>query len=82
MNPNTNPKTLTMLTLTLTDPQGAIESFRVPVFCDFVPNYSYIVDGPVYTSFLERLQHKITVRSSCRLRVVPLYHINDIYISS
>ena len=41
-NPNTNPKTLTMLALTLTDPNDAFESFCTPVFFDFVQNY---VDG-------------------------------------
>jgi len=34
-NPNTNPKTLTTLALTLTDPQDAFDSFCAPVFCDF-----------------------------------------------
>src|SRR6218665_2578872 len=32
-NPNTNPRTLTTLTLTLTDPHDAFESFCSPVFC-------------------------------------------------
>ena len=39
INPNTNPKTLTTLTLTLTDPHDASESFCAPVFCDFIRNY-------------------------------------------
>jgi len=38
-NPNTNPRTLMTLTLTLTDPHGAFESFCAPAFCDFVWNY-------------------------------------------
>jgi len=52
-NYNTNPKTLTTLTLTLTDPKGAFESFCVPVFCDFVRNYSCTVDGAIDTSIRE-----------------------------
>src|SRR6218665_1353029 len=43
-NPNTNPKALTTLTLTLTDPHGAFESFCAPAFCDFVRNYSCTAD--------------------------------------
>jgi len=31
-NPNTNPKTLTTLALTLTDPHGAFESFCAPAY--------------------------------------------------
>jgi len=49
-NPNTNPKTLTTLALTLTDPHGAFESFCASEFCDFVRNYSSTVDGAVVTS--------------------------------
>jgi len=53
-NPNTNPNTLTMLTLTLTDPHGALESSRscAPKFCDFIRNYSCTVDGAVVISNL------------------------------
>ena len=39
-NPNTNPKPLTTLALTLADHDNAFESFCAPVFCDFVRNYS------------------------------------------
>ena len=42
-NPNTNPKTLTTLALTLTDPHSALGSFCAPEFCDFVRNYSCTV---------------------------------------
>jgi len=49
-NPNTNPKTLTAGTLTLNDRQDAFESFCALVFCDFVRNYSCIVNGAVVTS--------------------------------
>ena len=49
-NPNTNPKTLTTLALTLADHHGAFESFCAPVFRDFVQNYSCTVDGAVVTS--------------------------------
>src|SRR6218665_1531852 len=49
-NPNTNPKTLTTLALTLTDHHDALESFCAPVFCDFVRNYSCTVEGAVVTS--------------------------------
>ena len=38
-NPNTNPKTLTTLTLTLTDPRDAFECFCAPIFCDLIWNY-------------------------------------------
>ena len=51
-NNNTNPKTLTTLTLTLADPHGAFESFCAPAFCDFIRNYSCTVDGAVVTSNL------------------------------
>ena len=51
-NPNTNHKTLVTLILTLTDPQGAFESFCLPAFCDFVRNYSCTIDGTVFTSNL------------------------------
>ena len=56
-NPNTNPKTLTTLTLTLTDSYSALESFCVPVFCDFVRNYSCTIDGVIDTPLHNR--HKI-----------------------
>jgi len=49
-NPNTNPKTLTTLALTLADHHNAFESFHAPAFCDFVGNYSCTVDGAVVTS--------------------------------
>jgi len=39
-NPDTNPKILTTLALTLTGPLDALGSFCAPVFCDFVRNYS------------------------------------------
>jgi len=35
-NAYTNPKTLTTLALTLTDPDDAFDSFFVLVFCDLV----------------------------------------------
>jgi len=38
-NPNTNPKTLTTLTLTLTDPHNAFESFCAPIFGNYMRNY-------------------------------------------
>jgi len=38
-NPNTNPRILATLTLTLTDPLHAFESFYAPVFCDFIRKY-------------------------------------------
>jgi len=50
-NPNTNPKTLTTLALTLADHHSAFENFCAPVFCDFVRNYSCTVDGAVVTSY-------------------------------
>src|SRR6218665_3620174 len=50
-NPNTNPKTLTTLALTIADHQDAFESFYAPVFCDFVRIYSCSVDGAVVTLF-------------------------------
>jgi len=50
-NPNTNPKALTTLTLTLTDPHGAFESFCVPVFCDFIWNYFLGTFGLLDTSY-------------------------------
>jgi len=46
-NPSTNLKTLTTLTLTLTDPHKAFESFCAPVSCFFVWNYSCTVDGVI-----------------------------------
>ena len=49
-NNNTNPKTLTTLILTITDPHGAFGSICAPAFCDFVRNYSCTVDGAVVTS--------------------------------
>ena len=49
-NPNTNPKTLTTLALTLADHHDAFESFCARVFWDFVRNYSCTVDGAVVTS--------------------------------
>src|SRR6218665_2604930 len=49
-NPNTNPKTLTTLALTLTGQHDAFESFCAPVFYDFARNYSCTVDGAVVTS--------------------------------
>jgi len=35
-NPNSNPKTITTLNLTLTDSHDAFESFYEPVFCDYI----------------------------------------------
>jgi len=49
-NPNTNPKTLRTLVLTITDHRDAFESFCTPVFCDFVWNYFCTFDGAVVTS--------------------------------
>src|SRR6218665_2820771 len=49
-NPNTNPKMLTTLALTLADHHDAFEIFCAPVFCDFLRNYSCTVDGAVVTS--------------------------------
>lgn len=34
----TNPKTLSTLNLTITDPHDTFESFCRPVFCDFIQN--------------------------------------------
>src|SRR6218665_3375037 len=59
-NPNTNPKTFTMLALTLAEHHDAFESFCAPVFCDFVRNYSCTVDGAVVTSFF-KIQSRVTV---------------------
>jgi len=50
-NPDTNPKTLTTLSLTLTEHQDAYESFYAPVLCDFARNYFCTVDGAVVTSY-------------------------------
>src|SRR6218665_3915123 len=49
-NPNTNPRTLTTLTLTLTDPHNAFESWCAPVFCDFIRNYFAPKLGHIVTS--------------------------------
>ena len=49
-NPTTSPKTLTMLNLTLADPHDAFESFRAPVFRDFIRNYSVSELGPLVAS--------------------------------
>src|SRR6218665_2714607 len=49
-NPNTNPKTLTTIALTLANHHDAFASFRAPVFCDFLRNYFCTVDGAVVTS--------------------------------
>jgi len=54
-NPNTNPKTLMTLALTLADHHGDFESFCAPVFCDFIRNYSCTVDGAVVTSYIYRI---------------------------
>src|SRR6218665_712102 len=48
--PNTNPKTLTTLILILTDHRGTFESFCVPVFYDYVRNYSCIANGAIDNS--------------------------------
>jgi len=45
-NSNTNPKTITMLILTLTDPHDAFESFCALVFCDFIRHYLGTYVGP------------------------------------
>ena len=50
-NPNTNPNTLMTLSVTLTDPHDAFESFYTPVFCDFIRNYSGTYVGPLVTSY-------------------------------
>jgi len=39
-NPSTNPKTLTTLTLTVTDPPDSFESFCAQLFYDFIRNYA------------------------------------------
>jgi len=52
-NPNTNPKTLTTLALTLADPHDAFDSYCAPVFSDFVQNYSCVV----VTSILKFRSH-------------------------
>jgi len=41
-NPNTNPKTLATLTLTLTDTHNSSESFCALVFCDFAKDASFL----------------------------------------
>jgi len=61
-NPNTNPKTFTTLTLTLTDPQNAFERFCVPVYCDFIRNYLGTHVGSLVTSFFIILLHMILIR--------------------
>src|SRR6218665_2321885 len=48
-NPNTNPKALTTLALSLANHHDAYASFCAPLFCDFVQNYSCTVDGAVVT---------------------------------
>jgi len=58
-NPNTNPKTLTTLVLTLADHHDAFESFYVSIFCDFVRNYSCTIDGAVDTSKLDLCLHQL-----------------------
>jgi len=50
-NPNTNPKIITTLALTLTNPHDAFESFCSMVVCEFVRNYSCTMDGAMVTSF-------------------------------
>jgi len=60
-NPNTNPKTLTTLSMTLTDPQDAFESFCVPVFCDFIRNYR-VPNSDLY-SLRINLQFSVTSES-------------------
>src|SRR6218665_3746815 len=50
-NPNTNPNILMAGILTLNDRQNAFESFCVPVFCDFIRNYSGTSGGPRVTSY-------------------------------
>src|SRR6218665_3899183 len=69
-NPNTNPRTLTMLTLTQTDPQDTFESFCAPVFCNFIRNYYCTVDGAIVTSNELILIHSLNI-VSCQ-RVVNL----------
>jgi len=49
-NPNTNPKTIATLTLTVTDPHEDFESACERIFCDFIWNYSCTVDGAIVTS--------------------------------
>jgi len=48
-NPNTNPKTLTTLAMTLADHHDAFESYCAAMFCDFVRNYSCTVNGALVT---------------------------------
>jgi len=68
-NPNTNPKTLTPLTLTLAELHDAFESFRVPVFCDFIRNYFLDSEFDFRTprhfviSLLQIAIRKVTVKS-------------------
>src|SRR6218665_1279655 len=61
-NPNTNPTTLTMLTLTVTDPNGAFESFFVRVFCKFVRKYSFTVDN-IYIYIYIHINYHIQSRN-------------------
>jgi len=49
-NVYTNPMILTTLILTQTNPHDG-ESFCVPVFCDFIRNYSGTYVGPLVTLF-------------------------------
>src|SRR6218665_850164 len=46
-NPNTNTKTLTTLSLALTNPHDDFESLCAPVLCNFVRNYSGAYVGPL-----------------------------------
>ena len=51
-NLNNKPKTLTTLTLTLTNPHDVFESFCAPVFCYFKRSYSGTYVDPLVTSYL------------------------------
>src|SRR6218665_333251 len=46
-NPNTNPKIITTLALTIADHHDAFESFCERVLCYFARNYSCTADGGI-----------------------------------
>jgi len=66
-NPNTYPETLTTLTLTLADPQGAFESFCAPVFYDFVRNYSCTVDSTIDNSLYNSILSQIHITTTSEI---------------
>jgi len=68
-NPNANPKILTTLTLILTNPHGAFESFCVLIFCDFIRNYFLDSESECRTPRHSDLKKP----SYCKLKkIVPL----------